>query len=135
MKKKILLITILILTFLTGCGKTNLKEINYKELEEKVAKKESFILEVVQDGCTHCQEFSPKLDKILQKNNIQAFKINLSNMNEQDESKFELKYLIDGTPITLFFNEGSTSVMHRIEGNVNEEKIKEKLELNGYIKK
>ena len=56
MKKILRLLPIFILIILvSGCGSSNIKEISYTELEKKLENKESFILEVVQDGCHNCE--------------------------------------------------------------------------------
>lgn len=135
MKKKHSLVIIMLLVFLTGCTSSVVKNLSYKDFLSKVDKKETLILEVVQDGCSYCESFAPKFEKVLKENNLTAFKLNLSKLSDKEETEFKLKYLISGTPNVVFINEGNdTSLMHRIDGDVSEERIKEKLELNGYIK-
>lgn len=135
MKKKILVLTILLLIFLSGCTKSSIEKIGYKKVNDKISNKENFILEVVQDGCSHCEKFTPKFEKILDKYKLKAFKINLSDLNEKENKEFKDKYSIEGTPTTIFFEKGiENSIMFRIEGNINEKNIIEKLKDNGYIK-
>ena len=62
-KKGIILLTIFIgLLFLTGCSNNlnTVKEIDFVTLQSKIDNKESFILVVIQTGCSHCEEFSPR---------------------------------------------------------------------------
>ena len=71
MKKitKILLVVIGII-LLTGCGKDSLQEISYNDLEKALNNKETFILEIAQDGCHNCEEFNPIFKKVLKKYNL-----------------------------------------------------------------
>ena len=77
MKKniKFLLIGILAL-ILTGCSSNKvITDIDYSKLEEMIDNKESFILEVVQTGCSHCEEFSPRFKAVLKTNDEEAYSL------------------------------------------------------------
>ena len=130
MKRKIkyLLITILAI-FLTGCSNSNvITDIEYSKLEELIDNKESFILEVVQTGCSHCEEFSPRFKAVLKTNGKEAYSINLYNMTEEENKKFnELTTSVSGTPTVLYFEDGKET-SHKINGAVSNEKIEEFLE-------
>lgn len=131
MKKKIkyLLIGIFIV-FLTGCGNSTntITEIDYSELENLIENKESFILEIVQTGCSHCEEFSPRFTAVLKTNDLTAYSLNLYNMTDDEREKFsELTTSVTGTPTVLFFEDGKET-SNRINGAVDNEKIEEFLE-------
>ena len=130
MKKKIkyLLIGILAL-MLTGCSSSNvITEIDYSKLEEMIDNKESFILEVVQTGCSHCEEFSPRFRAVLKTNDKEAYSLNLYNMTEEEGKKFsELTTSVSGTPTVLYFEDGKET-SHKINGAVSNEEIEEFLE-------
>ena len=130
MKKKIkyLLIGILAI-FLTGCSNSNvITDIDYSKLEEMIDNKESFILEIVQTGCSHCEEFSPRFRAVLKTNNKEAYSFNLYNMTEEESKKFsELTTSVSGTPTVLYFEDGKET-SHKINGAVSNEKIEEFLE-------
>lgn len=130
MKRKIkyLLITILAI-FLTGCSNSNvITDIEYSKLEELIDNKESFILEVVQTGCSHCEEFTPRFRAILKEENMEAYSINLYNLTEEDAEKFnKLTTSVSGTPTVLYFEDGKET-SHKINGAVSNEKIEEFLE-------
>ena len=130
MKKKIkyLLIGILAI-FLTGCSNSNvITDINYSKLEEMIDNKESFILEIVQTGCSHCEEFSPRFRAVLKTNDKEAYSLNLYNMTEEESKKFsELTTSVSGTPTVLYFEDGKET-SHKINGAVSNEKIEEFLE-------
>ena len=119
--------------FITGCNNTNtITEINYSDLEEMIDNKESFILEIVQTGCSHCQEFSPRFKVVLKTNDIEAYSLNLYNLTEEESEKFDELTTISGTPTVLFFEDGKET-SNRIYGAVNNEKIEEHLKDGGYI--
>jgi len=135
--KKVLKLIIFILTcvIVTGCGSNNITKITYSELEKKLENKESFILEIVQDGCHNCESFSPKFEKVLNEYNIQAFSINLSNITEEENEKLNNLYNITGTPAVIFIEKGDEpSILRRIVGDSEEDKIISKLKTAGYIK-
>ena len=130
MKKKIkyLLIGILAL-ILTGCSSSKvITDIDYSKLEEMINNKESFILEVVQTGCSHCEEFSPRFKAVLKTNDEEAYSLNLYNMTDDELKKFnELTTSVSGTPTVLYFEDGKET-SHKINGAVSNEKIEEFLE-------
>ena len=130
MKKKIKYLLIGILAIiLTGCSNSNvITDIDYSKLEEMIDNKESFILEVVQTGCSHCEEFSPRLRAVLKTNDKDAYSLNLYNMTDEERKKFnELTTSVSGTPTVLYFKDGKETP-HKINGAVSNEKIKEFLE-------
>lgn len=133
MKKVFLFFTILFSCFLlTGCS--NLKEIDYSTLKEKLENKESFILEVVQTDCSHCKEFSPRFDDVLKENDITAYKIDTQKLSTEEKKEFDSIIYVSGTPTVVFINEGEeTETYNRISGAVSNEKIIKKLKQAKYI--
>ncbi len=105
-------IVILTLILMCGCEKdengketesTNLKDITYLELMEKINNKEAFIIEFVQTGCTNCAAFTPKFKSVLEEYNIVAYSLNIStSVNAEEIDKFLDQYGITGTPAVLF---------------------------------
>ena len=131
---KILVITMCIF-FITGCGNKSIKEITYKELTKSLENKETFILEVVQDGCSNCESYTPKFEKILKKYNLSAKQINLKKLSEEDNNSFSNMYNVSGTPTVIFIDKGEEiSITRRIVGDVSEDKTISKLKVAGYIK-
>lgn len=136
MKKILLSITLVLSVFLlTACSSGSVSEIKYSSFQKKLANKESFILEVIQDGCSYCSEFAPKFDKVLTDYNIKAYSLNLTGLADAERKEFNNNFQISGTPCVLFFADGEeSSILNRINGNQNKDKIIEKLKTNGYIK-
>ena len=130
MKKKIKFLLIgIFIVFLTGCGSNStIIEVDYSKLEEMIDNKESFILEVVQTGCSHCEEFSPRFKAVLKTNDLEAYSLNLYNLTEEESEKFsKLTTSVTGTPTVLFFKDGKET-SNKISGAVSNEKIEEFLE-------
>lgn len=137
MKKILLSITLVLSIFLlSACSSSgSVSKIKYSDFQKKIANKESFILEVIQDGCSHCSEFSPRFDKVLSKYEVKAYSLNLTDLADAERSEFNNNYQITGTPTVLFFKDGEeSSILNRINGNQDEDVIVTKLKTNGYIK-
>lgn len=133
--KKIKIIIILGMIFLiTGC-KNNLERIDYNDLKEKVKNEETFILEISQDNCSHCEEFTPRLKNILDTYNIKAYNLNLTYLSKDDYDELNKDYNIEGTPTTIFFKKGKELTNNRINGSTSDKKLINILKRLGYIKK
>jgi len=130
----ILIAIIVILGFINNDNETYLKEINYIEYAEKVNNNDSFILYVKQTNCKHCQSFTPKFSNVLEKNKLEAYSLNLTDMETEERNLFISELSVDSTPTVLFFRDGiELGSYSRIEGSKSEEYVVKKLKLNGYI--
>ncbi len=136
MKRKVYILVLLLgVILLSGCSNNKLKDISYSELKQKLDNNDSFILEVVQTGCSACQDFTPRFKDILKEYNITAYSLNLTNLNSTDKKEYSALLNVNSTPTVIFFNKGEEeSVAYRIIGAVDNAKIKEKLKAQGYIK-
>ena len=136
-KKSFILLTIFIgILFLTGCSNdlNTVKEIDFTTLQSKIDNKESFILEVIQTGCSHCEEFSPRFRSVLSKYDLTGYSINLSNLTEEEKSKLYEITEISGTPTVCFFKKGQEEVMSKLVGAVSNKELITKLKDTKYIK-
>ena len=134
---KIIVLAVAFLFLLTGCEtKENyLKNINLKELNEKLDNEEEFFFVVTQDGCSHCEEFLPVLKEVLNENKIIGYDFNLTRLSESDKDSFYEMFDIEGTPTTIFIKDGKElSIMQRIVGGLDKDKLIQKFKNNGYIK-
>ncbi len=137
MKKKIFLMAIFFLAIftLTGCGmqSTSIEEINLDTLKEKIENKDSFILEITQTGCSHCAEFSPRLQSILSDHQITGFSLNIADLTEEEQEEFNDIIEVRGTPTTVFFVDGEEDTTHRLVGAVSNSEVESRLKDTGYI--
>lgn len=122
--KKILIVVLLLLT-ITGCTNNSYKEpikIKYDEYIEKINNKETFALLMWQTGCTHCEVFEPKLNKVIEKYKIKMYSIDLSELDDTEYAKIKNKTFISGTPTTVYFKDGITQPL-KLVGNKDEDDI------------
>ncbi len=145
MKKRYLIIGAIVLAILFGIilyfslkpKENNLIEISGAELLQKIENKETFILVFSQTGCIHCQDYKPILNRVLTENNIKAYEINRTNLSKEDASiknKIDELFHIDGTPMTLFINDGEEkTTLNRISGSTNYTNLKKILKERGFI--
>ena len=134
---KYVILFIALLTIITGCTKNDsyLKNINIKELNEKLSNGEEFFFVVTQDGCSHCEAYVPVLEGVLNENKVIAYNFNLSKLSDSERTDFYSKFDFSGTPTTIFIKDGKElSIMQRIVGELSSDKIVQKLKNTGYIK-
>ncbi len=124
--------TILIILLLTTGCKNSIIEMKYQDINKMIKDKKTFILIVTQDSCIHCEEYKPRIKKILKKNNLTAYNLDITDISEDDYNKFKDNYDFKGTPTTMFFKKGKENMSARIIGAVNDEKIKNTLKSQGY---
>ncbi len=112
-----------------------LVELSYKELKNKIDKKDSFILVITRTDCSHCAVFKPKLKEVLSQNNIIAYEIATDKLSTNEKAEFNDIANISGTPTTIFIVDGEeATTTNRLIGDVTTEKIINKLKSQGYIK-
>lgn len=137
MKKKSIgfLIILIGILFLSGCSSNvnTIKEIDFDTLQNKLNNKDTFILEIIQTGCSHCEEFSPVLRKVLGDYNITGYSINLSNLTAEEKEKLYSITDVSGTPTVCFFKDGNEEVMHKIVGATSSKEVYNKLKEANYI--
>ena len=110
------------------------KNINISELREKINNKDSFMLVITQDGCTHCKAYLPTIRKIANQYNLTFYDISQTGLNEEDKTFLKNVANIDGTPTTVFIENGEEkTTTNRLVGNVPEYRVIEKLKALGYI--
>ena len=113
---------------------SNISMITIDELRQKVDNKETFVLVITQDGCSHCKIYKPILNKVGQKYNFTFYDITQTNMSLDDLSYLHAIANISGTPTTVFIQDGEEkSTLNRLVGNVEEYKLVDKLKALGYI--
>ena len=120
MKRIITIMTCLLL--LTGCSKgykgyttnknyldKNVKtyqNITYSDYKKKIDNKETFMLFVWQEGCSHCEAFEPTLNNVIKKLKIKIYGLDLRSLSEEEYAVFKNKTFITGTPSLVLISEG-----------------------------
>jgi len=116
--------------------KSYYQEISYKKFNELLESKETFGLVIKQDGCSFCELYEPKIERIVNEYKIaNIYYLNVTKLSSDESKEFKTKVSYSGTPNTNFFKDGvEMDLWTRIEGNETATKIKEKLTNLGYIK-
>ncbi|MCI8467056.1 MAG: hypothetical protein HFI08_02540 [Bacilli bacterium] len=132
------LILITSLFFALKPKQNNIISISGAELLKKLENKETFILIRTQDGCHHCEQYKPILNRVLTENNLNAFELNSTTLNKEDQSirnEIDKLFNISGTPTTIFISNGiETTTINRIVGISTYTNVVEKLKEQGFLK-
>ena len=109
-------------------------ELSYKELEEKIKNKDSFMLIYTQSTCSHCHQFKPVLKKTLAKQNFYGYEIVIDKLETSDRAKLNDIANVSNTPTIVFIKDGEEiNSSSRLVGARSEEEIVNKLKYLGYI--
>ena len=132
--RKIILVAFIAL-ILTGCSKgADLVDISYDDLAKKIQNKDSFVLYVGSSECSHCAEFRPKLEKVMEKYKLKVYYIDMSKVTTTKYNAVMKKVDGRGTPTTVYIKKGQTQVSPRIEGDTDEDTTIEFFKDLGLIK-
>ena len=130
MKKFKFIFIIMGVLLLSGCSKSHIDEISYDEYKNLINDKETFILEVMQDGCSACESFKPTLEEVLKEYDMKIKSINTSDLSDKELDEFD----INGTPTVIFYIDGKEETKAaRIIGSVDKDKIISKFKASGFI--
>lgn len=107
-------------------GNPGINEITYSEYEEKINNEETFLVMIVNDGCSYCEMFIPVVTEVANEYSIPVYSLNLANLtsdeyNSLSNSNSYLKRERWGTPTTLLM-QGKT-VIDSIGGYVEKENL------------
>lgn len=130
------ILAIIVAFILCGCNKkSNIKEISFDEFKNKMENKESFVLYVGNENCSHCEAYKPILESVLEEYGIFIYHIDNSKLTDKESSEFTRYLSISGTPTVTFITNGEEeSTLNRIVGEKTKEATIEKFKINGYIK-
>lgn len=124
-----------LILFVTGCGgKSTYTELSYQQLVDKLENKDSFVLVIGSETCQHCADYKVTMEKVIKKNNIEIFYINLAGLSNEDYAKLYSKYTVSSTPTTLFIKNGEEeSTYNRIAGAKSYADVVNTLKKQGYL--
>lgn len=134
MKKLVILLLPFLL--LCGCGKSSYKEISFDTFEKLVENKESFILFIGAESCSHCVTYKTTINEVVKEYKVDIKYIDVDKLSTKQDSALKKVASYTGTPTTVFIEKGKEeSTYNRIVGNRDFEYVINKLQKNGYIKK
>lgn len=112
----------------------SLEEIKYQEIQNKIEKKDTFILYIKSTDCEHCKAFTPTFTEVLSKYKLKAYTLNIANLSDKEYNKYEDDFSdVEGTPTVLFYKNGEKQMI-TIEGEQPKAKVTSKLKTAGFIK-
>ncbi len=127
-----------VVLYLSTPKKNNIIAISGSELLTKLENKETFILVRTQNGCSHCKEYLPILNRILVEYDLTAYELitnNLAKESDEVKNKIDTLFNISGTPTTIFINDGEeTTTFNRVIGSRSYTEMKKTLKDRGFIK-
>lgn len=66
----------------------NVEVIDYDKYEKLIANGELFVVTVGQTGCSHCTAIKPSLDRVVEKQNLKIYYLNLTDLLNGESSLF-----------------------------------------------
>jgi len=134
MKKILMILFILGITLITGCGNKGYTEVNYNELEQKLENKDNFVLVIGSETCGACANYEITMKKVINKNNVEIFYLDLHALSDDDYAKAYSKFVFQSTPTTVFIKDGKeTTTYDRIIGSAGYNDVVEALKKHGMI--
>ena len=86
---------------------TYVKKIHLSEVQEKIARKEDFILYIGRESCPYCQKFAPKLAVAIQKTNQTVYYLDNDSKERKDITAFAHDMNVKTVPNLSTFKKGS----------------------------
>ena len=133
----IIIIAVIIVAFIflkKNYTNQNVIKLSIADLKQKIDNNESFIMVITQDTCSHCHAFLPVLNKVGSQYNVTFYEVSQTNLSDDDYTYLKNVANISGTPTTVFIENGKEkSTLNRLEGEVQEYRLVEKLKNMGYI--
>ena len=135
--KKVIIGILIGIIFITGCSTQTSKyiepiELSYTEYSEKLKNNESFAMLIWRTGCSHCEDFEPKLNRVIKDNDLEIYSINTSELDDSEYAKLENKTFVTGTPTLVIFENGKYKT--KLVGDKDEDELINFLKQNKYIR-
>ncbi|HIH2211399.1 MULTISPECIES: thioredoxin family protein [Bacillota] len=98
------------------------ENIDLNEYQEKINKKQNFIIYIYSPTCATCEEFAPTLNATIQDTKTKVYSLNVSEINNNKKVFLE-KQSIEVTPSLIKYKNGKEQ--DRRIGNIPEKELKE----------
>ena len=135
MKKLLLILTVALCFFITGCKKyTTYTELSLGEFQTKLDNKDSFVIVMGSATCGACAEYRKTMEEVIKDKQVEIFYLDLYKLNEEEHAQVYSKYVIKSTPTTIFIKDGvETSTYNRIIGSAGYAAVVDSLKTYGYL--
>ena len=112
---------------------SHINKLNLNKLEEKLKKKDSFILILTGTTCPHCLSYKPVLNEVLEEYDLEAYELDVWALTSEERTRFNELLEIEYVPTTMFIVKGEENKDERKVGNILKEDIISYLKENNYI--
>ena len=94
--------------FVSACSSSSIAQIQPSDVNDKISKKETFVLVVSSSECAACKAYSPELETFTKENpDIKIFDVEIESIkDEQEKTNFINKFTLRDTPQTIIFKDG-----------------------------
>lgn len=136
MKYLKMVVVALCVFLITGCGNkiTTYEQIDYAKYTEMKENDENYILYLGSSSCSHCQNFKPTLESIIEDYQLQVYYVDISTLNDKEYAVLKNDTKLQGTPTVVFVENGVVQTSPKIVGSVSYTTALEKFKESGYIK-
>jgi len=94
-----------------------IREISFETMIQKFEAKETFILYIGANNCTHCLELKPILTGALNETGKIAYYIDTAKLTDEEDNKLKEHVEYRGTPNVAFIKNGQENQMRRMIGS------------------
>lgn len=113
---------------------SNIVLLDIEMLKNKIDNKDTFVLIISRDDCSHCNAYLPVVNKVGKNYNLTFYDISQTGLSNEDLTYLRNVANISGTPTTVFIVDGEEkNIQNRIVGEAKEYRLVEKLKTMGYI--
>lgn len=109
------------------------KDIRYTDYKKMLDDGKTFIVMIVREGCTYCEQFAPVVKEVVEEKKLPIYSIDISTLEDDEVEEFQksnsyLKNKEWGTPTTLVLQ--GSEVVDSLSGYTEKDKLEEFLDKN-----
>lgn len=133
MKK--IFVVLIALFMLTACSSNGTSKLSYKSLNDKLDKKETFVL-LLTDNTDSGNTLKNTLKKVSKENNLKCFYLSTDKLSSSEKEELQSKITFTDSNIIVFVKNGiENSILTRIDDTyISSDALKNELQEQGYLK-
>lgn len=133
MKK--IFVVLIALFMLTACSSNGTSKLSYKSLNDKLDKKETFVL-LLTDNTDSGNTLKNTLKKVSKENNLKCFYLSTDKLSSSEKEELQSKITLNDSNIIVFVKNGiENSILTRIDDTyISSDALKNELQEQGYLK-
>ncbi len=133
MKK--IFVVLIALFMLTACSSNGTSKLSYKSLNDKLDKKETFVL-LLTDNTDSGNTLKNTFKKVSKENNLKCFYLSTDKLSSSEKEELQSKITFTDSNIIVFVKNGiENSILTRIDDTyISSDALKNELQEQGYLK-